>query len=245
MAILRLAVLGMAIAGVAAWGDCVDGQYDILMDLYNSTNGPKWFKNTGWGQNNQCCQWYGMDCNCRIDKSHCVLAKIRLGQNGLKGRIPESIGKLGPVLNWLWLGENEITGTLPHTIGNLTNLQSLDVSYNQLNGSIPPVFGNLSNLDLVDMSHNQLTGGVPGCFGKPPYLTYLYLQDNSLSGPVPEEFTQAQSLKGLFLFNNNLTGFPSDMKEPEGVGNGCLLEGNQFKCPIPAWTKTSCKATCT
>ena len=95
-----LLVMGLSMVEVAAWGDCVGDQYNILMEFYNATNGPKWVKNTGWGQNNQCCQWYGMDCNCHADKSHCVLAKIRLDQNGLSGTIPDSIGKLGAVLNW-------------------------------------------------------------------------------------------------------------------------------------------------
>lgn len=45
----------------------VHADYDALMALYNSTNGPGWTDNSGWidgaaGTNCDPCTWYGITC---------------------------------------------------------------------------------------------------------------------------------------------------------------------------------------
>ena len=39
-------------------------QIDALTDLYNSTNGPSWRKQTNWLEGDPCSnQWHGVTCN--------------------------------------------------------------------------------------------------------------------------------------------------------------------------------------
>ncbi|TGG90560.1 MAG: hypothetical protein ERJ67_10230, partial [Aphanocapsa feldmannii 277cV] len=89
---------------------------DVLMDLYNATNGRNWERKTNWGNSALISKWEGITTDS-------------LGQ----------VTKLD-------LQENQLTGTIPAALGNLKNLKSLDLSNNQLTGTIPAVLNNLKNL---------------------------------------------------------------------------------------------------
>jgi len=72
-----------------------------------------------------------------------------LGENKLKGQIPEEIGKL-TILDRLYLNSNQITGEFPASIVNLKDTFDIRLQDNNLVGSVPDevcelkkeVFGN-------------------------------------------------------------------------------------------------------
>ena len=35
----------------------------VLLDFYNSTNGPFWHNKDGWAGLGDYCRWYGVQCN--------------------------------------------------------------------------------------------------------------------------------------------------------------------------------------
>src|SRR4051812_25943300 len=78
--------LFLLFALVVTEAHCQDWQFEILMDLYNSTNGPGWvIKN--WGNTNV-CNWDGVQC----DDTKSVTT-LRLSSNRMSGSIPDSLGK--------------------------------------------------------------------------------------------------------------------------------------------------------
>ncbi|TGG87743.1 MAG: hypothetical protein ERJ69_00420, partial [Aphanocapsa feldmannii 288cV] len=85
---------------------------DVLIELYNATNGSNWrrratWRRANWKSNRPISQWYGVT----TDRS---------------GRVTR-----------LNLSRNQLTGSIPAALANLKNLKALNLSGNQLTGSIP------------------------------------------------------------------------------------------------------------
>jgi len=100
----------------------------ILVDLYNSTNGPNWTDNTNW-LSGPIDTWAG------ITTDFDAIIGIELPSNNLTGTIPADVGKL-PALQVLDLSNNALTGTVPEDLIYIPNLFGVDVSGNQLD-SLP------------------------------------------------------------------------------------------------------------
>ena len=208
---------------------------DILVLLYEATDGPNWAYNENWLTDAPLGEWHGVDVN----EEGAVIGLI-LTENGLTGTIPPEIGKLsnlthlelwtnslsGPIppalgilssLRVLELDFNELT-SIPPELGNLTHLEHLSLQVNDLTGSIPPELGNdltgaippelgnLSNLTSLSLMANDLTGSIPPWLGDLPDLDWLWLSSNGLTGPIPPELGNLSELGFLRLDDNQLTG---------------------------------------
>eukprot|EP00462_Mataza_sp_D1_P018502 CAMPEP_0175135578 /NCGR_PEP_ID=MMETSP0087-20121206/8813_1 /TAXON_ID=136419 /ORGANISM="Unknown Unknown, Strain D1" /LENGTH=86 /DNA_ID=CAMNT_0016418269 /DNA_START=243 /DNA_END=500 /DNA_ORIENTATION=+ len=68
----------------------------ILLDFYNSTNGPFWVDNTGWAGPDDYCGWYGVTCNGGSVRA------LYLYSNQLSGAIPESLVNLSSLQYLYW-----------------------------------------------------------------------------------------------------------------------------------------------
>jgi hypothetical protein len=168
----------------------------VLVALYESTNGGNWEDNSGWMVDQTPCSWYGVICQ----QGHVI--ELQLYYNQLTGFLPPEIGNL-PHLKSLYLDRNQLSGPVPAEIGNLTNLSQLDLSHNQLSGSIPAPLGDLKNLNELDLSHNQLSGPIPTELEKPSVLYWLDLSYNQLTGAVPAGLAKAPR-EDLRLWGNLL-----------------------------------------
>jgi len=229
--------------------DIPPAEFNALVDLYNSTNGPGWTNNASWLTDDP--GWFGLI----IEDGH--VTGIDLTNNVLSGSIPTSVGDLTN-LTWLSLGMNSLTGPIPAEIGNLTNLQALRLWINQLDGSIPDEIGNLTNLRDLGLGANRLSGSIPSSIGNLTMLEgftadnnslsdqiptsignltnlmWLGLGANQLSGSIPPEIGDLTNLNLLWLDNNNLSA-----SIPTQIGNLLSLEefsvsNNQLSGPIPA-----------
>jgi Leucine-rich repeat (LRR) protein len=101
-----------------------DPQRDALMALYNSTNGPNWVNNRGWGTGDPCDPaWHGVRC----DSGHVQV---------------------------LYLTGNQLSGPIPAELGNLSSLEQLSLDSNQLSGPIPAELSNLSSLWYLFLNDN-------------------------------------------------------------------------------------------
>ena len=83
-----------------------------------------------------------------------------------------------------------MSGSIPISLGNLSNLESLDLSFNQLSGSIPSSLGALSNLVNLWLRENQLSGSIPISLGNLSNLQVLSLSagNDELCAPNDEAF---------------------------------------------------------
>jgi Leucine-rich repeat (LRR) protein len=211
----------------------LEGDRLALIALYNETDGPKWFENTGWTVagpvGSSPCGWFGVTCESGrvvgLDLSRC----------GLDGNIPPEIGNMDQLksltLGWtLSAGERMgyVYGPIPTEIGNLLNLEHLDLSGNTareddwrsgpmlIRGPIPSSIGNLTKLKYLDLSYlpndegfdpiGFINGNIPPEIGNLINLTHLNLSSQSLAGDLPAELGNLAKLKLLSLVSNDFSG---------------------------------------
>ena len=180
---------------------------DILIALYDATNGDAWTNNSNWCSDADLSEWYGVytDYQGRV-------MSIDLSSNNLTGSLPDEIGNL-EVLWTLNLYNNELTGEIPVSIGKLTELRNLDLSQNQLTGGLPSELGNMQNLVYSYLSNNQLTGTVPESLGRLTSLEYMNFGKNMLSGDLPQAVTSSswwQKSGWVCIGQNSPGGFNFD-----------------------------------
>lgn len=176
---------------------------DVLIALYDATDGDNWTNNTNWCSDKPLSEWYGVYVNEIRDENEVI--SLRLSNNNLVGSLPEEIGYLIDVQN-LDLDNNQLIGGIPASIGKIQQLGGLYMSGNQLTGEIPSEICNLSKLRYCYLYNNQLTGNIPESFGNLSNLKYCYLHNNQLTGNIPESFGNLSNLEYCYLFGNQLTG---------------------------------------
>ncbi|MEN8218677.1 MAG: leucine-rich repeat domain-containing protein [Pseudomonadota bacterium] len=200
---------------------------EVLVTLYNSTNGDSWTDNSGWLKTNKPCWWNGVTCS----GGH--VSRLSLRDNQLTGSIPSELGNLSN-LSDLHLSDNELTGSIPSELGNLSNLSDLNLSDNELTGSIPSELGNLSNLRYLHLSSNELTGSIPSELGNLSNLRYLFLSFNDLTGTIPRELGNLNKLWWLNLHYNELTGtIPRELGNLSNLTQ-LWLHSNELTGTIPS-----------
>ncbi len=197
-----------------ALGAIPDTERQVLLNIYNNTNGPSW-TNKWTVEGTDPCTWYGVVC----DANH--VTKIMLQENSLDGSLPE-LGGLTD-LQYFDVSNNQLTGSIPSLTG-LTNLQYFYVNNNTLTGPIPALTG-LTNLRDFLVYYNDLSGSIPSLAGL-TNLHNFYASNNDLSGSIPS-LTGLTNLRNFHASDNQLTGtIPSLSGLTElsefGVGNNLL-----------------------
>jgi len=178
---------------------------------------------------NNLCELFWTGVLCRGDN----ITEIILGNKGIAGTIPQSIGNLTDLI-WIDFTLNFLSGTLPDSISELSNLLEITVAENSLTGSIPDSIGSLKSLINLDMSENSIHGNLPSTIGQLSNLQYLTIAQTNLSGTIPSEIGLLSSLAYVELYENQLTG-----TLPETLGNNRKLEtlqlqSNSFTGSIPS-----------
>ena len=200
---------------------------EILVALYNATDGPNWIDSDNWLTDAPLSEWHGV-----VTDAQGRVTVIYLAFNDLSGSLPVELGNLAS-LTTLRLDFNDLSGSIPVELGNLTNLTDLDLSVNDLSGPIPPELGKLTNLTDLDLASNELSGPIPPELGKLTNLTYLRLSSNELSGPIPADLTGLTSLTTLNLGANELSGpIPPELTNLTRL-EILVLGGNLLTGPIP------------
>ncbi|PHN03939.1 T9SS type A sorting domain-containing protein [Flavilitoribacter nigricans] len=214
----------------------------MLVDLYQSTNGPSW--KTSWDLNAPINSWYGVELN----EQGCVTS-IQLLGNNLSGTLPDLSFS---ALERLHLSTNQIGGTIPD-FSDLPALKRLELSQNRLSGPIPDF--DLPNLTVLSLNGNELSGTIPD-FSDIPIMSNLHLDDNDLEGSIPH-FSNMAELNHLGLSRNNLSGtIPNFSAFPDlytinfshNALEGCVpnfanlpslqtidLTNNQLECLVPSF----------
>ena len=200
---------------------------EVLLALYEATDGPNWATADNWLTAAPLGDWNGVRADARGR-----VTELDLRDNELTGPIPPELGNLVN-LTYLGLGRNNLTSPIPPQLGNLASLEWLGLSFNNLTGPIPPELGSLTGLTRLRLSYNNLTGPIPPELGNLANLTELWFSSNNLSDPIPPELGNLVNLTYLGLSSNNLTS-----AIPSALGNLASLEGldlggNELTGPIP------------
>ncbi len=197
---------------------------DVLVTLYEATDGDNWLENRNWLSNRPIGDWYGVsvDDSGRViglylsenEMSGAIppelgyltkLEELDLAKNQLRGMIPPELGNL-PKLTILYLYSNQLSGSIPVELGSSSKLEQLVLSWNRLDGMIPPELSKLSELEMLVLSGNRLRGTIPSELGNLTKLKFLALHVNRLTGRIPPQLNTLSGLEWLFLADNRLTG---------------------------------------
>lgn len=203
--------------------DVPQQECEILVTLFNSTNGAGWCKISNWLTGTLVDSWGGVTVtNGHVTElnlyNNCLsgvlppqlgdlvfLERAFMFNGGLSGNIPREITQLNN-LTHLSLGDNLYSGPLPAFLGEFPSLVSLGLNDNDFTGSIPPELGNLSNLEYITLSENRLSGSIPVELSSLSKLQGLFLDRNDFTGTIPSQLGSLTSLQQLYLFGNGLSG---------------------------------------
>ena len=201
---------------------------EILIALYNATDGGNWTDNTNWLSEEPLGDWHGVttDADGRV-------TRLDLTENRLSGRMPSQLGDLSS-LGELRLGNNDLSGSIPPELGKLSALTRLDLENNDLSGAIPSQLGGMSDLRVLLLGDNNLDGRVPAQLGNLGKLSYLRVRNNDLTGPIPPELGRLENLTHLYANDNDFVGsIPSELGNLSNL-RYLFLNDNDLSGSIPA-----------
>lgn len=194
-----LAALVLAAFALPASAQIPASERQVLVNLYNSTNGDNWRGNDGWlGPVGTECSWVGVYCDANGD--HVV--EVHMYLNNLVGTLPSLSGLT--LLQSFDAVDNHLTGSIP-SLSDLTSLQSFDVRRNQMTGPIPSLSG-LTSLQHFHAYSNHLTGSIPPLSGLISLQSFS-VYDNQLTGSIPS-LSNLPSLLSFYVGKNRLSGTP-------------------------------------
>lgn len=103
-----LATLALATLALPAFAQIPASERQVLVDLYNNTQGASWTNRSGWlGAAGTECTWFGITC----DSGSGHVIDVDLYDNTLVGALPSLSGLTS--LRAFSVGNNQLTGTPP------------------------------------------------------------------------------------------------------------------------------------
>ena len=190
---------------------------DILVALYEATDGANWARSDNWLTDNPLSTWYGVWTDqgggtpqqqteptpdtSRPVTDHRPPDTLALDSAGpvVKGWPVQDTGPQDRVAA-------ESLGWRPVASMADGNVVHLYLGWNNLTGAIPGELGNLPRLEQLSLRSNDLTGSIPPELGNLASLERLNLRNNDLSGAIPGELGNLANLDSLTLYFNELSG---------------------------------------
>ena len=176
-------------------------QCEALVAIYQSTNGDGWVNHTGWLEDQNVCNWYGVSCNAG------TVVALDLYGNNLSGPLPLEIGGF-PDLKTLTINDNSLNGPIPLTITFL----NLDLFHFHNTGLCEPADPNFQ--DWLSQIVYRLSSG-PCATPVPtntlaPFQTYTPQATSNL--PWPEQTLTALAKEATLDAVQAATAGPTETK---------------------------------
>lgn len=148
---------------------------EVLVDLYNATDGDNWKDNTNWGDEDL-ANWFGVKVrNGKINE-------IVIPNNRLVGELPVSLSAL-PDLYVLDLAANLVRGNLSTFLSSSVNQVYLNDT--QVTGTLDAVFANPS-MRAIDFENAPITGIIPDFNFNNASLFHFNVSGTQVSGTLPD-----------------------------------------------------------
>ena len=225
---------------ILAGGDANLNTMEVLLKIYDESEGLEWTDHTNWFTSADVCDWYGITCYQQggADGSSVEaervghVRQIDLSENHVQGTFPESIWDL-PYLEVLNLRDNPEVVVTFNNIGNakyLSNLVLSNTGIKNLNGISGASSSSLQEIHVTDCNFDS---NLPDEIYDLVNLKQLYFNYAGFSGTLSSKIGRLTSLTHLYMYENDLTG-----KIPPQIGNlGNLkvlaLSQNGFSGTIP------------
>jgi Leucine-rich repeat (LRR) protein len=216
------------LASFAGATSCIEGERDVLRDIYYLMGGAQWLHNDGWGSQTDHCEWYGVTCHA--DGQHAgTVQSLDLRGNNVIGTLLPSVWLLTQMIE-LDLSDNDITIESFEKIGDAATLQSLRLSNN--NVETLTGIGAAVSLENFHCTSCELHGPIPVELYGLAQLRRLFLNYNHFTGEISSEAFKLFGLREIYLYSNNLRG-----EIPLQLGNRFMevisLGRNRFSGSIP------------
>lgn len=174
---------------------------DILMEFYNAMGGPNWTNQKNWGTDERLKNW---DCVDYDPSDHSLTLVFIV--NGLKGAIPDCIGKLTDLKELRIEGEPGVTGSLPQSFSKLVNLEFLSISRTSIT-SLPDIFSAMTKLKTANFSLNrELAGQIPESLALLENITQVSISGCGFTGTPPESWARVIGKVSISLAGNHFSG---------------------------------------
>ncbi|KAK2648268.1 hypothetical protein Ddye_015757 [Dipteronia dyeriana] len=145
------------------------------------------------------------------------LLHLNLSDSHFSGQIPPEMLQLSNLesldLSYSWYLQLQHPG-LESLVEKLTNLKVLDLDYVNISSSLPQVLTNLSSLEFLSLASCELEGNIPSSIHNFNNLIHLDLYWNKFEGQIPSEILELSQLEYLDL---SLVNISSPL--PDSLGN--------------------------
>ncbi|THU64851.1 hypothetical protein C4D60_Mb01t30810 [Musa balbisiana] len=157
-----------------------------------------------WGQSDDPCGTPWEGVTCDSTR----VTALRLSTMGIKGTLNGDVGQLTQLQSLDLSYNGGLSGQLSASIGNLKQLTTFILAGCSFSGSIPQELGNLKLLSFLALNSNKFSGRIPASLGLLSNLYWLDLADNQLTGSLPVSTNSTPGLDLLvgtkhFHFNKN------------------------------------------
>jgi len=207
---------------------------EVLLKIYDETEGLEWTDHANWFTSSDVCNWKGISCYAATDPDgpdderigH--VREIDLSENHVQGTLPEEVWDL-PFLQVLNLRDNPSVDVALANIGNARYLENIILSNTAVTslagisraaptfeeihitdcdfrGSIPDEIFDVAGLKQLYFNYAGFSGTLSSKIGQLKQLTHLYLYENDLTGQIPDEIGELSDLRVLALSQNAFSG---------------------------------------
>ena len=173
---------------------------EVLLDIYEATNGKQWYNTTAWNSSTTHCAWYGITCH-----NNTYVKSIVLVYNNLDGSLPSNLWKIRNLMALCTPGNPRLRGRIGDFLfGNMSKLLTVVLNAASITGDIPQDIAKLSYLQNFlgcTMHGDGFTGRLPDNIGNMTELRLLCLGGNRLKGQIPRSISRLNKLYYLDLRN--------------------------------------------